>query len=251
MFDLEKNLLTTVLAAILGFLGLVGLVFVGLFLTSGVDRIKPADGQVISANPVEVPDTGLEELAEYAMIIERPVFFPDRRLPELAVAQEVVETEIEPIPEPDPIEPLKAAVAGIIITPEAKIAMVNDEVAGKVMVLREGMSLEGEQAAWQLSEITPRKADFVSVDGQRSALELQVHTEGLVAGNSGLATNAAQAEAAQSADAVDPEEAQSRAELIRQRVAERRAELRARAAERAQGQMDPDPESEPEPEPQP
>lgn len=245
MFDLEKNLLTTVLVAILGCLGLVGLVFAVLFVTSGVDRIQPVDSQVISANPVEAPDTGLEELAEYAMIIERPVFFPDRRLPELAVTEEVVDTAIESIPESDPIEPLKAVIAGIIITPEAKIAMVNDEVAGKVMVLREGMSLEGEQAAWQLSEITPRKADFVSVDGQRSALELQVHTEGLVAGNSGLAANATPDEAAQSAEAVDPEEAQSRAELIRQRVAERRAELRARAAERAQGQMAPEPEPEP------
>lgn len=247
MFDLEKNLLTTILVAILGFLGLVGLVFVVLFLTSGVDRIKPLDSQVISANPVEAPDTGLEALTEYAMIIERPVFFPDRRLPELAVAEEMNEADIEPIPELDPIEPLKAAVAGIIITPEAKIAMVNDEVAGKVMVLREGMSLEGEQAAWQLSEITPRSAGFVSSDGQRSALELQVHTEGLVAGNPGVAANVAQDEATQSAELIDPEQAQSRAELIRQRVAERRAELRARAAERAQGQVDPEPEPEPEP----
>ncbi|HEY7906115.1 MAG TPA: hypothetical protein VIC53_04245 [Wenzhouxiangella sp.] len=246
MLDVEKNLLTTLLVAFVGVLGLVGLVFLGSFLRTHVDRIAPADEQAISANPVEAPDTGLEELGQYAAIIERPVFFPDRRLPVLAMAEENEEVDFEPIPEPDPIEPLKAVVAGIIITPEAKIAMVNDEVAGKVMVLREGMSLEGEQAAWQLSEITERKAEFVSVDGQRSALELQVYTEGLVAGDSGLAANTTQGDGAASGEQVDPEEAQSRADLIRQRVAERRAELRARAAERAQGQ-----ESTPEPEPEP
>jgi len=245
MFDLEKNLLTTALVVLLGFLGLMGLVFVGLFLSSGVDRIKPAGGQAISAQPVEAPDTGLEALAEYAMIIERPVFFPDRRLPELAVAEETIETELEPMPEADPIEPLRAVVAGIIITPEAKIAMVNDEVTGKVMVLKEGMSLEGEQAAWQLSEITPRKADFVAADGQRSALELQVYTQGLVAGNPGMATNEAPDDPGTASQATDSEEAQSRADLIRQRVAERRAELRARAAARAQGQQDVATEPEP------
>ncbi len=248
MLDVEKNLLTTMLLAFVGIMGLVGLVFLGLFLRTHVDRIAPADEQAITASPVKAPDTGLEELGEYAMIIERPVFFPDRRLPELALAEENDDEEeaFAAIPEPDPIEPLKAVVAGIIITPEAKIAMVNDEVAGKVMVLREGMSLEGEQSAWQLNEITARKADFVSVDGQRSALELQVYTEGLVAGNSGLAVNAAENDGAASGEQADAEEAQSRAELIRQRVAERRAELRARAAERAQGQQG-TPQSEPEP----
>lgn len=242
MFDLERNLLTTVLIALVGLLGLVGLVFLASFLRTDVGRIAPADGGLIQANPVEAPDTGLEALAEYAMIIERPVFFPDRRLPELEVAEEVVEVIEEPVPEADPIEPLKAVIAGIIITPEAKLAMVNDEVAGKVMVLREGMNLEGEQSAWKLNEITARKADFVSTDGQRSALELQVYTEGLVAGNSGLGSNAAAQDSPATTESVDPEEAQSRAELIRQRVAERRAELRARAAERAE-------EQEPPPEP--
>lgn len=248
MLDFEKNLLTTILVAFVGVLGLVGLVFLGSFLRTHVDRIAPSDEQAISANPVQAPDTGLQELGQYAVIIERPVFFPDRRLPVLAVAEENEQMDFQPIPEPDPIEPLKAVIAGIIITPEARIAMVNDQVAGKVMVLREGMSLEGEQAAWQLSEITERKADFVSVDGQQSSLQLQVYTEGLVAGNSGLAANRAQSDGSAAGEEVDPEEAQSRADLIRQRVAERRAELRARAAERAEGQEstpEPEPESEP------
>lgn len=240
MLDVEKNLLTTLLVAFVGVLGLVGLVFVGLFLRTHVDHIAPVEEQAMSANPVEAPDTGLADLGQYLAIIERPVFFPDRRLPVLALAEEANENEelgSEPIPESDPIEPLKAVIAGIIITPEAKIAMVNDEVAGKVMILREGMSLEGEQAAWQLSEITARKANFVSTDGQRSALELQVYTKGLVAGGSQLASNAIQNGGSESEQEIDLEESQSRADLIRQRVAERRAELRARAAEQTQGQQ--------------
>lgn len=236
MIDFEKNLLTTLLVGAIGLMGLIGIGFIGLYFYTDVDFIDPADERSVALNPVQAPETGLEALGEYALIIQRPVFFPDRRLPVLEASQGTEVVEIAPIPEPDPIEPIKAAIAGIIITPESKIAMVNDEVAGKVMIMREGMSLEGEQAAWQLQSIAPRKADFVSADGQQSALELQVYTEGLVAGNSGISAPPSQSNEEDSANETDEAEAQSRADLIRQRVAERRAELRARAQERAEQQ---------------
>lgn len=232
MIDFEKNLLTSLLIGAIGLMGLIGVAFLGVYFLTDVDFIDPADERAVALNPVEAPDTGLEALGQYSMIIERPVFFPDRRLPVLEEAPDQTVVEIEPIPEPEPVEPLKAAVAGIIITPEARIAMVNDEVAGKVRIMREGMSLEGEQAAWQLQSISERKADFVSVDGQRSALELKVYTKGLIAGNSGVQVSQSTEDA--QAGTEDEEAAQTRAELIRQRVAERRAELRARAQERAE-----------------
>lgn len=236
MIDFEKNLLTTLLLGAIGLMGLIGVAFIGVYFITDVDFVDPADERAVALNPVEAPETGLLALDEYATIVQRPVFFPDRQLPVLEENQSTEVVEIAPIPEPDPVEPLKAAIAGIIITPESRIAMINDEVAGKVMIMREGMSLEGDQAAWQLQSITPRKADFVSVDGQSSALELQVYTEGLVAGNSGIVSKDAQSNDQASAAAVDEAEAQSRADLIRQRVAERRAELRARAQERAEQQ---------------
>ena len=233
MIDFEKNLLTTLLMGAIGLMGLIGVAFIGMYFLTDVDFVDPAVERSVALNPVEAPETGLAELSQYATIIERPVFFPDRRLPVLLEeVQENELVEIAPIPEPDPVEPLKAAIAGIIITPEYRVAMVTDEVAGKVMIMREGMNFEGEQAAWQLQSITPRKADFVSIDGQSSALELQVYTKGLVAGNSGVASKEIQREGQGSDETQDEAAAQSRADLIRQRVAERRAELRARAQER-------------------
>jgi type II secretory pathway component PulC len=127
-----------------------------------------------------VPETGLAEFGRYSSIMERPVFFSDRRLPvvELAGQGDPDDLEVEPIGTEE-VSDLRAGVAGIVITPEMKLAMVRDDEAGKTFVLREGMSLEGEQAAWMIESIQPREVSFVSVDGRRTGLELQVHTSGL------------------------------------------------------------------------
>lgn len=231
MIDFEKNLLTTLLLAAIGVMGLIGVAFFGVYFLTDVDFVDPADERSAALNPVEAPETGLEDLGQYAVIIERPVFFPDRRLPVLVAEEETAVVEVAPPPEPDPMEPLQASIAGIILTPEYRVALVNDQVANKTMIMREGSSFEGEQAGWQLTQINARTADFVSADGQRSALELKVYTEGLVSGSTGTAAPAPETSAE-----TDGESAQNRAELIRQRVAERRAELRARAAERAEEQ---------------
>ncbi len=241
MLDLEKNLLTTVLIAASGLFGFVGLVFVGVYFLTDVRFIAPAPDQALALDLVEPPDTGLEALSAYSAIVERPVFFPDRQLPVVEVADaEGSEEESEPEPEVDPVDPLQAVVAGIIIAPDYRAALVNDRVADDVVILREGMSLKGDQAPWRLTEIEPERVRFVSSDGQQTDLALKVHTDGLPTGSSSNRTDDAAAASAS-------EEAQSRADLIRQRVAERRAELRARAERRA-AQQQAARESTPEPE---
>ena len=182
--DFERNLLTAILVLSMGVLALIALLVLVSSLRTGVDRIAAGGDGRVEAVRVAAVDAELEELQRYSAIIEQPLFFPDRRLPVLEVAVVDVEAPPPPPPEPDPVEPLKAAIAGVVITPEMRLAMVADQEAGKTVILREGMALEGAQAAWRLTDITPRGVAFASDDGQRSTLELKVHTASLDAGTS-------------------------------------------------------------------
>lgn len=258
LFDAQRNLLTVLLVAGIGGLVLVGgaqTVFLG---RADVDRISPSGEVAIDASDVDAPETGLEQFDSYRAITERPVFFADRRLPVVEVLEEIEETEEPPpeIVEDVNIDDLRAVVAGIVITPDLRLAMVRDEAANKTVMLREGMSLDGDQAAWRLERIEPRMVSFVSVDGRESGLELKVNTAGLTAGSPGqIRTPArtrpeptppsaeeaeeARADAGTDAEEVSPADAdaRARAEEVRRRVAERRAELRAEAERRARMQQ--------------
>lgn len=251
--DTQRNLLTTLLVGGIGVLAVTGLVQAILMGRVDVDRIDPVGQTTVDESRVAVPDTGLAEFEDYLAITERPVFFSDRRLPviEMVEVDEIDEIELIDEPEDEPVEDLRAVVAGIIITPDMRMAMVRDEAAGKTVLLREGMSLEGEQAAWRIDSIAARSASFVSVDGRTSDLELKVNTSGLTAGSPGqVRTPAArrdrqpdreeppdQPDAEEEAVAATEDDARARAEEVRRRVAERRAELRAEAERRAQAQQ--------------
>lgn len=254
MLDPRRNLLTLILAGAIGLATVSGLAMLFLLGRADVESIAPAGRTEVEPIEADVPETGLAEFDRYAEIMERPVFFSDRRLPVVEVADDDEELEVEEIEEVEEIADLEAAVAGIVITPEMKLAMISDEVAGKTLVLREGMSLEGDQAAWKLDSILPRAVSFVSVDGRTVDLELKVNTEGLTVGTAPPGRRR-QASAAREREAPEPdeapeeaegeprgsEEARARAEEIRRRVAERRAQLRAEAERRArenQGQDD-------------
>ena len=247
MIDTRENLLTTILVGLTGLLVLLGLALLVVFGRVSVDQVAPFDDTLVPPVEVASAESGLEPLDEYAEIVRRPVFFSDRRLPVLEVAgvdeDLMPEPETEEEAEEEAVPDLKASVAGIVITPEMRMAMINDQEANRTVVLREGMSLEGEQAAWRLDRINSRQVDFVSVDGQRTGLELKVNTRGLSrpsAAQRAVAEGRAESQADEedSATAEVDADARTRAEEIRRRVAERRAELRAEAERRAQEQQD-------------
>ncbi len=258
LFDTQRNLLTVLLVAGIGSLVLVGGAQTLLLGRADVDRIAPSGEVAIDASDVDAPETGLEQFDSYRAITERPVFFADRRLPVVEVLDEAEEVE-EPPPEMAEevnVDDLRAVVAGIVITPDLRLAMVRDEAANKTVMLREGMSLEGDQAAWRLERIESRTVSFVSVDGRESGLELKVNTAGLTAGSPGqIRTPASRRAEPEPVSAEDEQEARTevgtetegtspadadaraRAEEVRRRVAERRAELRAEAERRARLQQ--------------
>lgn len=251
MLDPQRNLLTVILVAGIGALGLAAAILAFVLGRANIDDVSVGASGQLDEVEVDVPETGLAEFNEYSTIMERPVFFSDRRLPVVEVADESEEDDedIEEFEEEEEVADLEAVVAGIVITPEMKLAMINDQTAKKTMVLREGMSLEGEQAAWKLESILPRGVSFVSVDGRQTDLELKVHTSGLDVGTAPPASRQRQ-EARRGGEEEQPEapeqqqtaeqasdEARARAEEIRRRVAERRAELRAEAERRARQQQ--------------
>lgn len=175
----------------------------------------------------------LGALTEYAQIGERPLFNADRRpipLPDAPVTENA----------PPPAAPLDVTLTSVILSGEVKIAIVQDKKTKKTQSLRVGGSMEGEQSGWKLVELGPRKAVFEGPGG-RSEVELRVFdgSGGEAPTPVASATPAPEAvvdpnAAAAAAEAQTPE---SRAELIRKRIEERRRQMREEA-ERANKQND-------------
>jgi general secretion pathway protein N len=178
------------------------------------------------------------------------LFFADRSLPEiideeeaarLAAAEQQAEEQ-----QPVATDELDARLAGIIITPDKRIAMIADNKSKKTLVLREGMALEGEQAGWQLAQISERTVSFAAGE-ESTELELRVNTKGLPAPAANTRTKRRQ----QASDTASDNQQQNAQEIrnqasnaasqreqtaaeIRRRIAERRAQLRAERARQAQ-----------------
>ena len=92
----------------------------------------------------------------------------------------------------------------------------------------EGESLVGEYVGWQVRTVNPRAVVLVSRDGQKLELDLQVHDVTIKTPPKPAKAAVAKDEPKNQAEAMLNEEGEpmSRAEQIRQRIAERREELR-------------------------
>ena len=200
----------------------------------------------LSDEGFELVSLSKKSLDSYTGITQTPLFFPDRILPEVfdPEAVEAGEGDDGSESEETPVTNLDARVAGIIISPDVRIAMVTDGKAQKTLILQEGMSLEGEQAAWKLDDINERKVSFSAGAGEalQAELELEVNTRGLKAPETARAGNnrnnrqpAANASQPRNnaANQQNNSAGTNSAAEVRRRIAERRAKLRA-ARERAE-----------------
>ncbi|MEM9301837.1 MAG: hypothetical protein AAGE01_06985 [Pseudomonadota bacterium] len=234
-----SKLVGLVLGAGCALLGLIGVVQV----TGLGSRVSPASAEDATAPPP--PDLtlttpfALAEEQNYAMIAERPLFNEDRKPDPNAGVQGPEDPENEGQGGPDePLPPLEVDVKGIIIGPEVRVAIVTDPKSKSTQRLKEGMPLEGELAAWTLDEIQPRTLVFAGEGDETAEVTLEVHKGALAGGppvrarqtaNDDEASEAGEPVQADSDAQGDPE---ARAEEIRRRVAERRAQLRAEAERR-------------------
>lgn len=173
---------------------------------------------------------------DFQVINEKPVF-NESRLPVLLQSEDAdpltVDAGVAVKDAPD------VRLTGVIITPSMKIASLTP-ADGKLenVMAHEGESLTGEFVGWQVSVVHPRSVVLESRDGQKLELNLQVHDIKIKAPPKPAApAETAQAKAGQAGQAAgEDEQPLSRAEQIRQRIAERREELRLEQQEQqAQG----------------
>lgn len=205
---------------------------------------------IVGTLPVSVDMTGAEidtepgaktkqfagqvgDLEDYQIVNEKPVFNESR-------APVISEDDEEGAVDDDSIEIQGAPdvrLTGVVITPGMKIASLTPADGSLEPVMaHEGDSLTGEFVGWQVTAVNPRTVVLESRDGQSMELDLQVHDakieeppkpEPVPTVSAALQSARALAGGGSDSDVnEDEDEPLSRAEQIRQRIAERRAELR-------------------------
>ena len=167
-------------------------------------------------------------LSEYQVINEKPVFNESRQpvISKLDGDESAEDATVAITDAPD------VRLTGVIITPSVRIASLTP-VDGKQesVMAHEGQPLTGEYVGWQVSSVNPRDVVLESLDGQTMGLELEIH-------DATIKTPARQAPVAKPGSAAvektdgEGEQPLSRAEQIRQRIAERREELRREQEDR-------------------
>lgn len=153
--------------------GLCGLfLLLALLQTAGIGagyslREAPAPEELDSGlqQALMSVDTSLPSYGEFAEVEQRPLFSADRR-PQIIAPPKLPETP------PPPLVPLNATLAGIVLTPTTRIALIRDNGTQQVSRIREGMPLPGELAGWRLTELSARNAVFDG--GSQGAAELKL-----------------------------------------------------------------------------
>ena len=223
---LKDNPLATVLTSICGLLVLISLAL-------GYTWSRPAS----SGAPAPVIDgsdggeaqklmSDLGPVSNYREVTERPVFDESRR-PRVALDgedggldEDGLSTTVANAPE--------VRLTGVVITPDKSIVTLTPLAGGASFVAVEGTQLEGEYTGWSVVDVEPRRIVLASLDGGEMEIDLQVNNREI---QEPPKPDPAALADAQDQQAAGSEEAEplSRAEEIRQRIAERREELRRQA----------------------
>ncbi len=161
-------------------------------------------------------------LSDFQVINEKPVF-NQSRLPVIGLQEgdaslQAVANEIEDAPE--------ARLTGVIITPSLRIAsLMPAKGEQKSVMAHEGQPMTGQFVGWQVSSVQPRNVVLESRDGRKMELELQVNDTKLKEPPKPAPVAKTGSGVAVLTDGGDGQPL-SRAEQIRQRIAQRREELR-------------------------
>lgn len=223
---LQNNPLGMILASLSGLFALLALAIAVVWNlpvsvdTAGLEtEVPPGENTVLAARQVGA-------LKDYLVVNERPVFNDSRHpvIAELNDDQQADDTTIEVRDAPD------VRLTGVVITSTVKIASLTPADTNlETVMAHEGEALTGEFVGWQVATVHPRAVVLESRDGQSLALDLQIHDMKIQEPPKPVApATPSQNAVAGSADeaGAGEDEPLSRAEQIRQRIAERREELR-------------------------
>jgi hypothetical protein len=235
---MQDNPLGMGLGALCGVLLFVWLVLA--ILASMPLSVAPADNAEGAANAgLDLPVLGENQpLDTFAVITERPLF-NETRQPMLDDALD--NGNLPPEPEEE-IELPEVELAGVVITPSLRMATLKRKDNAMSLVAFEGRPIEADFGTWQVSRILPRTVTLSSDSGGELELEMKVHDAKIEPPVRPAAEDQPKSNREDDAGSRD-EGAQplSRAEEIRQRIAERREELRREAEEAGE----PEPDNEP------
>ena len=213
--------LVGVCAAALVAMALLGLGWV--LPPSGSDLDASAGDLSVSSDVPQLEEPG--PIEQYAEIINRPVFNESRQP---IIGGELADGEDEELVEAEDVEAPDVELAGVVITPDVRVATLRVKGEETSLLALEGQPLEGDFGSWRVSKVEPRSAVLESSSGDQVQLELQIHDAMMKEPPKPPPEPEAESQPASEEDVEDAP--MSRAEEIRQRIAERREELR-RAAE--------------------
>ncbi len=229
---LEDNPVGVALASVCG-----GLVVISILLAV-VWTLPASSPSVGSEGENTVPDLELPELAanesidKYAVITEHPVF-NSTRLPEIELDLETAVDEdllVEDVDAPD------VQLTGIVITPSIRMAMLRQKGEKMSLVAFEGKPLEGDFGSWQVSRIDHREVTLSSGGGDKIQLKLEVHGVAIAEPPKSEPRTAENRQGNKTSAKPAKDQPLSRAEEIRQRIADRREELKRAAEEGKQAE---------------
>lgn len=226
------RLLTLALA---GACGVLVLVLAGQRWLAGggseVDAIQVSAFDAAAPSSLETRRFELPSRSEYAEVTARPLFNEDRRPAEQSDMEQPDEALVA---EQSPAELPPVSLTGVIITPEQRIAMLQNTKNREYVTLKEGEPLEG----WTLEEVSRRRIVF-STGAERQVVELEVYTGNLGGGRSRGGSRGDRAGSGGNGDQAgedQAEQAASATEQIRERIQrerERRRELIEEARKRS------------------
>jgi len=231
---LQDNPLGLALAGIGAFLVLCMLV-IALWSYLPLSDGESGDVEANGDSAVNLPELAENLPVEnYSVIVQRPLF-NESRLPVIEADLDSTDIEEEVLVADD--TDLEVELSGVVITPTLRMATLKRADGSKSLVAIEGQLLQGEFGSWQLTQVESRKVTLVSGSGKELQLQLQVHDERIEPPK--MPVQAAE-EAAGSKEDQQSAQAQlqsgeplSRADEIRQRIAERREQLRQEAEDQA------------------
>ena len=229
---LDDNPAGKVLASVAGGLGAIMLLLAVIWSLppSGSDADAAEDGSSPSGEIPQLQAAG--PIEEFAVITERPVF-NDTRQPILLLDSD--EDEDEDALDDVDVEAPDVELAGVVITPDVRVATLRLKGEDASLIAFEGQPLEGSFGSWQVSEVQARHVVMRSGDGEEIRLDLQVH-DAMIDEPPKTATSPSDVTAEDGEQQGEEGEQRplSRAEEIRQRIAERREELRRAAEEKGE-----------------
>jgi len=232
----ESNPVAVVLASICGGLLLISLILavIGTLPPSVPDGDPGSDEADLV---IDVPELAENEPIEtYAVITERPVF-NENRLP--AIEDDSADGSDEELAEQQ-VDAPDFELSGVVITPSIRMVTLKTKDGPESLVAFEGQPLQGNYGSWQVSLIEPRQITLASGRGEEVQLKLQVHDQTIATPPKPVAPAKSTAgDSGSQAGEEGSDQPLTRAEEIRQRIAQRREELRNAAENQDDAQVEP------------